>query len=170
AKTAEALRVINEKIKQGEIDKRYLCAVHGILPKKQDTLRGYLKKDSATNMVSVFEKKTTNSREVKEIITEYTVLDEAKDLSLCEVHLITGRTHQIRAHFSSIGHPLLGDGKYGINRDDRHSGYKYQALYSYKLTFAFKTPSPLDYLCGKTVEVDRSHIWFLREFSKKTDG
>ncbi len=170
AKTAEALRVINEKIKQGEIDKRYLCAVHGILPKKQDTLRGYLKKDSATNMVSVFEKKTTNSPQVKEIITEYTVLDEAKDLSLCEVHLVTGRTHQIRAHFSSIGHPLLGDGKYGINREDKRDGYKYQALYSYKLTFAFKTPSPLDYLCGKTVEVDRSHIWFLREFSKKTDG
>ncbi len=166
AKNAEALRVINEKIRDNEIDKRYLCAAHGIFAEKQGVLRGYLKKDSTTNMVSVFEKKTTNSRDVKEIITEYSVLCENKEteLSLCEVHLVTGRTHQIRAHLSSIGHPLLGDGKYGINRNDRKGGYKYQALYSYKLTFAFRTPSSLDYLAGKTVAVDSSHIWFLREF------
>lgn len=166
AKNAEALRVINEKIRAGEIDKRYLCAAHGIFAQKQGTLHGYLKKDSATNMVSVFDKKTTQSREVKEIVTAYRVLAENReaDRSLCEVHLLTGRTHQIRAHFSTIGHPLLGDGKYGINRDDKKDGYKYQALYSYKLTFAFKTPSSLDYLCGKTVEADRAHIWFLKEF------
>ena len=166
AKNAEALRIINEKIRAGEIDKRYLCAAHGIFAQKQGTLHGYLKKDSATNMVSVFDKKTTQSREVKEIVTAYRVLAENResDCSLCEVHLLTGRTHQIRAHFSSIGHPLLGDGKYGINRDDKKDGYKYQALYSYKLTFAFKTPSSLDYLCGKTVEADRAHIWFLKEF------
>lgn len=167
AKTASALRVINEKIRAGEIDKRYLCAAHGIFSQKSGTLRGYLKKDTANNMVSVFEKKTTQSRDVKEIITEYRVLKENREqnLSLCEVHLITGRTHQIRAHFASIGHPLLGDGKYGINRDDRKDGYKYQALYSYKLTFAFTTPSEMDYLTGKTVEADKSHIWFLQAFS-----
>ncbi|MBO5648547.1 MAG: RluA family pseudouridine synthase [Clostridia bacterium] len=168
AKTAEALRVINEKIRAGEIDKRYLCAAHGIFEKKRGTLRGYLKKDSTTNMVSVFEKKTTDSAQVKEIVTEYEVLSECGDLSLCEVHLITGRTHQIRAHLSSVGHPLLGDGKYGINREDRHAGYKFQALYSYKLTFAFTTPSSLDYLRGKTFAVDRSHIWFLKEFSTES--
>ena len=165
AKNAMALRVINEKIRGGEIDKRYLCAVHGHFQKKSGVLRGYLKKDAATNRVSVFEKKTTNSRDVKEIITEYTVLDETSALSLCEVHLVTGRTHQIRAHMASVDHPLLGDGKYGVNREDRKDGYSYQALYSYKLTLAFTTPSELDYLTGKTVTVDRDHIWFLSEFS-----
>ena len=170
AKNAEALRVMNEKIRDGEIDKRYLCAAHGIFEKKEGVLRGYLKKDHETNMVSVLEKKTTKSAEVKEIVTEYRVLSEVpsyengQGLSLCEVHLLTGRTHQIRAHLSSVGHPLLGDGKYGVNRGDRKNGYAFQALYSYKLTFDFKTPSSLDYLRGKTVEADKTHIWFLKEF------
>lgn len=167
AKTAMALRVMAEKIKHGEIDKRYLCVVHGTLSQKEDVLRGYLKKDAKTNRVSVFTKKTTDSREVKEIITEYKVLAERDGphgaLSLCEVHLITGRTHQIRAHFASIGHALLGDGKYGVNRDDRKAGFSYQALYSYKLTFDFSTPSELDYLCGKTFSVSKDNIWFLDE-------
>ena len=167
AKTAMALRVMAQKIKDGEIDKRYLCVVHGTLPQKEDVLRGYLKKDAKTNRVSVFAKKTTDSREVKEIITEYKVLAERGGphgaLSLCEVHLITGRTHQIRAHFASIGHPLLGDGKYGVNRDDRKAGFSYQALYSYKLTFDFCTPSELDYLRARTFSVSKDNIWFLHE-------
>lgn len=173
AKTAVALRVMAEKIKHGEIDKRYLCVVHGILDKEADVLRGYLKKDAGTNRVSVFTKKTTDSPQVKEIITEYKVLSargtdgERDALSLCEVHLITGRTHQIRAHFASIGHPLLGDGKYGVNRDDRKVGFSYQALYSYKLTFDFKAPSELDYLRGKSFSVNESNIWFLKELGFK---
>ncbi len=166
AKNAMALRVINEKIRLGEIDKRYLCVAHGIFAKKEGTLHGYLKKDAENNRVSVFKKKTTDSHDVKEIVTEYRVLKETNRLSLCEVHLITGRTHQIRAHFASIGHPLLGDGKYGINREDRTEGYKFQALYSYRLTFAFRTESPLDYLAGKTISVDVGHIWFLKEFDE----
>ncbi len=165
AKNATALRVMNEKIRAREIDKRYLCAAHGRFERKEGTLRGYLKKDAKTNTVSVFEKKTTKSNEVKEIVTAYRVLKEKGDLSLCEVQLITGRTHQIRAHFASVGHPLLGDGKYGVNREDKRGGYKYQALYSYRLTFAFREDSPLDYLRGKTVEANPDHIWFLREFS-----
>jgi len=170
AKNAQTLRVINEKIRRNEIDKRYLCAAHGVMEREHDVLRGYLKKDAATNMVSVFEKKTTKSHEVKEIVTEYRVLAKTDRLSLCEVHLITGRTHQIRAHFSSIGHPLLGDGKYGVNREDKREGYKYQALYSYKLTFAFQEPSHLDYLTGRTVSVPMDRIWFLKEFDGALDN
>ena len=164
AKTAMALRVMNEKIKNNEISKFYLCVVHGILPKKKDTLHGYLIKNSADNMVRVFDKKPRESG-AKEIITKYRVISEKNDRSLLEVELVTGRTHQIRAHMAHIGHPLLGDGKYGVNRDDKREGYKYQALYAYRLRFDFgEELSELDYLKGKTFELDQNDIWFVNEF------
>jgi 23S rRNA pseudouridine955/2504/2580 synthase len=85
-----------------------------------------------------------------------------------EVELITGRTHQIRAHMAHIGHPLLGDGKYGVNRDDRARGYKYQALYAYRLIFDFKNDEgPLGYLRGKEVRLPDSAVWFLEDFKQK---
>ena len=162
AKNAEALRVMNEKIKNDELSKFYLAAVHGHLSKKSDTLTGYLKKDSSNNIVDII---TSPRPGYKEIITKYRVLDEKHGMSLVEIELITGRTHQIRAHFSSIGHPLLGDGKYGINRDDKKLGYKFQALYSYRLEFHFKDKGTvLDHLDGKEFLADRDKIWFLREF------
>ncbi|MBQ2708279.1 MAG: RluA family pseudouridine synthase [Clostridia bacterium] len=163
AKTAEALRVMNEKIRNDELSKFYLAAVHGKLPKRADTLHGWLKKDAASNMVDVI---TTPRPGYKEIITKYRVLEEKRDLSLVEVELVTGRTHQIRAHLSSIGHPLLGDGKYGINRDDKKIGYKFQALFAYRLEFRFTTDSgALSYLNGKSFAIDREKIWFLKEFN-----
>jgi len=163
AKTAEALRVMNEKIRNDELSKFYLAAVHGKLPKHADTLHGWLKKDAASNMVDVI---TTPRPGYKEIITKYRVLEEKRDLSLVEVELVTGRTHQIRAHLSSIGHPLLGDGKYGINRDDKKIGYKFQALFAYRLEFRFTTDSgALAYLNGKSFAIDREKIWFLKEFN-----
>lgn len=162
AKNAEALRIMNEKIKNDELSKFYLAAVHGHLPKKSATLTGYLKKDSANNVVDII---STPRQGYKEIVTKYRVIDEKRDLSLVEVELITGRTHQIRAHFSSIGHPLLGDGKYGINRDDKKLGYKFQALFAYKLEFRFKEHGgALDYLNGKSFSINRDKIWFLEEF------
>lgn len=167
AKNAEALRIINEKIRNNEITKKYLCAAHGIFEEKSATLKGWLRKDSKNNTVTVYEKKP-RFNDAKEIITKYRVISEKNGLSLCEVELITGRTHQIRAHFSSIGHPLLGDGKYGVNRDDKKKGYKYQALYSYHLTFNFKgDDGVLSYLSGKSFSVDKEHIWFLNEFKGK---
>ena len=162
AKNAAALRIMNVKIKNNEISKFYLCAVHGKMPAQKQTLRGYLSKDSATNMVKVYDKKIGAA---KEIITKYRVVAEKGDSSLLEVELVTGRTHQIRAHMSHIGHPLLGDGKYGINKNDREKGYKYQALYAYRLRFDFKDDSgELGYLRGKEVELDRDEIWFLKDY------
>lgn len=162
AKNAEALRVMNEKIKNDEISKFYYCVVHGKMPKKSDTLTGFLLKDSEKNQVRIFDRQVKGS---KNIITKYRVVSEKNGMSLLEVELVTGRTHQIRAHLSYIGHPLLGDGKYGINKDDRAKGYKYQALYAYRLRFDFDDDSgALGYLRGKEVKLSRDDIWFLKDF------
>ena len=162
AKNAEALRIMNEKIRNDELSKFYLAAVHGHMPKRADTLHGYLRKDQVNNIVDI---STVKKPGYKEIVTKYRVLDEKNGLSLIEVELVTGRTHQIRAHFSSIGHPLLGDGKYGVNRDDKKLGYKFQALYAFRLEFHFRTDSgALSYLNGKSFSIDKSKIWFLEEF------
>ena len=162
AKNAEALRVMNEKIKNDEISKFYYCAVHGKMPKKADTLTGFLLKDSDKNQVRIFDKQVKGS---KNIITKYKVVAEKNGMSLLEIELVTGRTHQIRAHLSYIGHPLVGDGKYGVNKDDRAKGYKYQALYAYRLRFDFDDDSgALGYLRGKEVKLSRDDVWFLKEF------
>jgi 23S rRNA pseudouridine955/2504/2580 synthase len=151
AKNAAALRILNEKIKNREVIKKYLCVVHGKLSENHAVLMHYLKKDTEQNKVFVNNQKLSG---YKTIITEYDVIDYKNGLSLVEVNLQTGRTHQIRAHFAHIGHPLLGDGKYGKNAEDKARGYKYQALYSYKLIFDFCTDSgELDYLKGKCFEI-----------------
>lgn len=164
AKNAEALRVMNEKIKRREIDKFYLAAVHGIPRPEAATIKGWLIKDDKKNIVRVYDKNPP--RGAKEIITKYKVVAKAKDSSLIEVELLTGRTHQIRAHMAFIGHPLIGDGKYGINQSDRKKGYKYQALYSYKLRFSFdKTEqTALDYLNGKEFKIPKKDIYFTEEY------
>lgn len=163
AKNAEALRVMNEKIKKREIDKFYLAAIHGIPKKSSDTLTGYLLKDEKTNTVKVFSKNPPKN--AKNIITKYKVIAKKQDSALIEVELLTGRTHQIRAHMAYIGHPLIGDGKYGVNKHDRERGYKYQALYSYKLRFSFKGEATvLDYLNGKEFKIDKRDIYFTKEY------
>lgn len=164
AKNVEALRVMNEKIRNDELSKFYLAAVHGHLPKSSDTLHGYLRKNANDNIVDIV---TSPRPGYKEIITKYRVIDEKNSLSLVEVELVTGRTHQIRAHLASIGHPLLGDGKYGVNRGDRKKGYKFQALYAYRLVFRFRPgeKTALDYLDKRSFEADKSKIWFLKEFN-----
>ena len=168
AKNAEALRAMNEKIRCDQVKKTYLCAVHGIPKKREAVLRGYLKKDSEKNMVDV---RDTPRQGYKEIITGYRVLTTRRDAALLEVDLITGRTHQIRAHLSHIGHPLLGDGKYGINRAERERGYKFQALYAFRLSFKeTEEESCLCYLEGKSFEIDRGDIWFLKDFPAVGDA
>ena len=163
AKCAAALRIMNEKIKSREIRKFYLAAVHGIPEKGEATLRGYLLKDSKTNTVRVYDKNPPKA--AKEIITKYRVIAKNTDSALVEVELLTGRTHQIRAHMAHIGHSLIGDGKYGVNRNDRERGYKYQALCSYKLIFSFETDAAeLNYLRGKEFSIPKRDIYFTKDY------
>ena len=150
-------------MKDRELHKFYLCIVHGEIKKKSGLLEGYLVKDENKNKVTVSKKKTADSKEIR---TKYNVIDTDSELSLVEVELLTGRTHQIRAHFASIGHPLLGDGKYGTNAQNKKYGYKKQFLYSYKLVFDFTTDAGiLDYLNHKEFEVN--DVWFKDEFYNK---
>jgi 23S rRNA pseudouridine955/2504/2580 synthase len=158
AKNAEALRIMNEKIKNRELDKRYLAIVHGKMTPKEGALKGYLFKDAVKNRVYVTKEMQKGAKPCE---TRYKTLAENRDLSLVECKLITGRTHQIRAQFAAAGHPLLGDGKYG--KAEKQYDRKYQALYAYRLCFDFTTDAgSLNYLRGKQFQVD--HVDFVAEY------
>ncbi len=162
AKNAESLRILNQKMKDRELIKLYLCIAVGSFEKKSGCLTAYLDKNERQNRVYISDRPRDGAKAIK---TKYRVLDERKGLSLVEVDLLTGRTHQIRAHMAHIGHPLLGDLKYGKNVYNRRNGCKYQALYSYKLVFKFTTDAGcLEYLNGRSFEVGK--IWFLEEFNR----
>lgn len=155
AKNAESLRVLNQKMKTRELEKYYLCLVCGKPKKSCDILHGYITKNESKNKVTVHKKEVENSKEIK---TKYTVLDSNGKYSLVEVELLTGRTHQIRAHMSYIGHPLVGDTKYGYSKKSGDN-FKYQALYSYRLKFNFSDNAGiLDYLNGREFTVKK--VWF----------
>ncbi|MBQ8533084.1 MAG: RluA family pseudouridine synthase [Clostridia bacterium] len=159
AKNAEALRILCDKIKDRELDKRYLAVVHGVPKQKMAILSGYLEKNEEKNRVYMKKSRDGGAKTVK---TKYTVLESKNGLSLLEIELLTGRTHQIRAHMASIGHPLLGEGKYNKSAADKKMGFDKQALYSYSLSFDFKTDAGiLNYLNGKRFTVKK--VWFADE-------
>ncbi len=158
AKNAEALRILNQKIKDRELDKRYLAIVEGTPKPKEGSLKGYLFKDAKQNRVFVSDSPKPGAKTCQ---TNYKVLQSRGGLSLVECELITGRTHQIRAQFAHAGHPLLGDGKYG--KLDKRYDRNYQALYSYRLTFTFTTDAGiLEYLNGRSFRVE--NVDFVKEY------
>ena len=160
AKTAEALRVMNDKIKHHELKKKYLCIVHGTPKPPKGLIENYLRRDEKRKQVELFERPTPGAKIAKTI---YRTLTSRNGLSLVECALLTGRTHQIRAHMASIGCPLLGDGKYGRNEHNKRYGETGQLLYSYQLTFWFESDAgALSYLDGKTFTV--KNVPFVKKY------
>ena len=153
AKNAETLRIINEKIRDREMDKRYLCVTVGAPQPPKGRGEVFLVKDEKKKEVSVHTRPVPGG---KTAVTTYETLERRGELALVEVGLETGRTHQIRATFAHMGCPLLGDGKYGRGDVNRRYGETRQALYSYKLTFDFPTDAGiLNYLRSRTFQVER---------------
>ncbi len=160
AKNAETLRIMNQKIKDRELKKFYLCVVAGTPRPKEGVLEDFLLKDEEKKQVFVYDHPVPGGRSAA---TRYHVLATRGELSLVECELITGRTHQIRAQMAHGGHPLLGDGKYGDGRLNRRYGKTMQALWSYKLTFEFTTDAGiLEGLNGRTWTVEQ--VDFVAEF------
>ena len=157
AKNAESLRILNQKMKDRELHKFYLCLLINKPKKDNAILSDYLIKNEKTNKVTVLRNEKQGA---KKILTKYSVLEINNNLTLCEVELLTGRTHQIRAHMSSIGCPILGDNKYGNKKLNQKYSLSKQCLYSYKLAFDFTTDSGiLSYLDKK--HFSTNDIWFM---------
>ena len=154
SKSDEVNNILMEKFKNHEIEKRYLAKVIGIPIKKKDTLVHYLFKDNKKSMVYISDKPKTGYRK---IITSYKVIssNQKENTSILDINLETGRTHQIRAHLAYIGHPIIGDGKYGNNQINKKFNQKTQLLCSYYIKFNFNSDAGvLNYLNGKEVKLD----------------
>ena len=161
AKNAETLRIMNQKIKDREVEKSYLRIVLGTPKPAEGRLENFLVKDEGKKQVFVHNKPVEGGRTA---VTLYRTLAKRNGMSLVECRLITGRTHQIRAQMAAAGHPLLGDGKYGRERENKRMGKTNgQALYSYKLSFPFTTDAGcLEGLKGREWTV--TDVPFVEEF------
>ena len=163
AKNQEALNILLDKFKNHEIEKHYLAMVYGIPKDRVKTLQAYLFKDNKKSQVYISE---VAKKGYVPITTKYAILstNKGKNYSVLDVELLTGKTHQIRAHLAYIGYPIIGDGKYGKNEINKKFGAKTQRHCSYKLKFAFKTDSTLlNYLKGKEFVLSEKNFnyWIL---------
>ena len=152
AKNEESLNILLAKFKNHEIEKHYKATVYGIPKVKKAKLEAFLFKDSKKSLVYI---SNEPKKGYQKIITSYEVIKEDKkqNISVLDIKLETGRTHQIRAHLAYIGFPIIGDGKYGKNEINKKFNKKTQLLESYRLKFNFSSPGGiLSYLNGKVIK------------------
>ena len=158
AKNEVAYNILLNKFKNKEIEKHYLAIIYGIPKKEHDILEAYLFKDSKKSMVYI---SNEFKKGYQKIVTEYRIIkkDLKNNITYLDINLHTGKTHQIRAHLSYIGYPIIGDGKYGKNDINKKFEKRTQELYSYSLKFNFKSDSSiLNYLNSKTIYLKLSII------------
>ena len=160
AKNIDAKKALDKGFKNRTFEKYYLTEVYGYFDKKQESLSAYLKKDPVNSFVLVSDLKIDKEYEL--IKTNYKVVQQRDGSAVLEVELITGKTHQIRAHLAHIGHFILGDEKYGDNKINKKLGIKYQNLIAYKLILHFSNDSCLSYLDNKIFEIDKNNIDFIK--------
>lgn len=163
AKTAAAEHVLTGLLRERSLQKEYLCVTFGRPEPARGILKAYLTKDAAKSRVNISLRPGPNSKEIE---THYDTLAVSGRLALLKVELITGRTHQIRAHFASIGCPVLGDGKYGSNAANRELKFKYQALCAWKLTFPPLTAPELAGVGGRSFQVEKP--WYCQQVLEGT--
>ena len=160
AKNKESLDILLDKFKNKEIEKHYICLCYGIPLKYSDNFQSYLFKDSKKSIVYISDELKKGYSKIQ---TSYKVIDvnKNKKISLLNVTLHTGKTHQIRAHLAHIGLPIIGDGKYGSYEVNKMFNVNTQLLCSYSIKFNFKEDnSILNYLNNK--EIKLSDIQFTK--------
>lgn len=157
-KSLAGLQELSRGFRERTFRKYYRCIVKGRV-QKSEYIKGYLTKDPSKNRISV---QTHPSEDAALIETKYTPIAERGGFTLLEVHLITGKTHQIRGHLASIGHPIVGDYKYGSRRVNDYfrtsNGLKYQLLHAYRLEFP-EMSGTLDYLSGRTFTAQEPELF-----------
>ena len=154
AKTYAALRDLNGIIRDDLMKKEYLTITVGAPPAGRHI--AWLQHNEKTNKVRIHARAGDG---YKQIITDVTVIRQAGPFALCRIGLVTGRTHQIRAHLAYLGHPVLGDSKYGNRKMNERTGLKTQALCAQRLTFGHIPPeNSLHYLSGRVIKLDRPEI------------